>query len=107
MSFTNTNNDLALSIISINLNNAKGLEITIRSIIEQTFIDYELIIIDGASTDESIEIINKYADKITYWVSEQDEGIYNAMNKGIKRSHGKYCFFLNSGDWFSDNYVLS
>ncbi len=72
-----------LSIITINLNNAVGLRKTIVSVINQTYIDYEYIIIDGSSTDGSMEIINEYANKITYWVSEADKGIYNAMNKGI------------------------
>ena len=95
-----------LSIITVNLNNAVGLEKTIRSVISQTFTDYEYIIIDGGSTDGSVEVIKKYADKITYWVSEPDKGIYNAMNKGIKVAKGEYCQFLNSGDYLVDKNVL-
>ncbi len=68
--------------------------------------DYEYIIIDGDSEDGSIEILEQYSDKIEYWISEPDSGIYNAMNKGIKRATGEYCLFLNSGDWLYNNDVL-
>lgn len=97
---------MKLSIITVNLNNAKGLQKTIESVITQTFTDYEYIIIDGGSIDGSKEIIEKYADKITYWVSEPDKGIYNGMNKGIKVAKGEYCLFLNSGDYLVNNIVL-
>jgi glycosyltransferase involved in cell wall biosynthesis len=89
---------MKLSIITINKDNARGLEKTIQSVVEQTFDDFEYIVLDGASSDGSVEIIKKYADKITYWVSEPDSGIYNAMNKGIRKAQGDYCLFLNSGD---------
>jgi glycosyltransferase involved in cell wall biosynthesis len=89
---------MKLSIITINRNNAAGLEKTIQSVVIQTFSDFEYIVIDGASDDGSVEVIKKYADKITYWVSESDTGIYNAMNKGIKAAHGDFCLFLNSAD---------
>jgi glycosyltransferase involved in cell wall biosynthesis len=95
-----------LSVITINRNNAAGLRKTIESVISQTFINYEYIIIDGGSTDGSVDIIKQYADKITYWVSEPDTGIYNAMNKGIKVAKGEYLQFLNSGDWLYSNTVL-
>jgi len=95
-----------LTIITINLNNADGLRKTIESVVSQTFTDYEYIIIDGASTDGSVDVIKRYADKITYWVSEADKGIYNAMNKGIKVAQSEYCLFLNSGDWLFDNITL-
>ena len=95
-----------LSIITVNRNNAAGLEKTIQSVICQTFTDFEYIIIDGASDDNSVEIIKKYADKINFWVSEPDTGIYNAMNKGIRKAQGKYCFFLNSGDWLISSETL-
>lgn len=96
-----------LSIITVNLNNALGLHKTIESIINQTFIDYEYIIIDGDSTDGSVELIKEYTNKIAYWVSEPDKGIYNAMNKGILKANGKYCLFLNSGDWLLNNNILN
>ena len=98
---------MKLSIITINKNNAIGLEKTIKSVIEQSYSDYEFIVIDGASNDESIKIIKKYSTKISYWLSEPDLGIYNAMNKGIKKAIGEYCLFLNSGDWLIDNNTLS
>lgn len=97
---------MKLSIITINYNNAKGLERTIRSVISQTFTDYEYIVIDGGSNDGSIDIIKKYADNIDFWVSEPDNGIYNAMNKGTQQAHGEYCNYLNSGDTYSDKNSL-
>jgi glycosyltransferase involved in cell wall biosynthesis len=97
---------MKLSIITINLNNAQGLQRTIESVISQTFTDYEYIIIDGGSTDGSVDIIKQYEDKITYWVSEPDKGIYNAMNKGILQAKGEYLQFLNSGDWLLDGNKL-
>jgi len=84
---------MKLSIITVNLNNAAGLQKTIESVITQTFTDYEYIIIDGGSTDGSVDVIKQHADKITYWVSEPDKGIYNAMNKGILQAKGEYCLF--------------
>jgi glycosyltransferase involved in cell wall biosynthesis len=90
---------MKLSIITVNKNNFSGLEKTILSVINQTFIDFEYIVIDGNSTDGSVEIVNKYSSKINYWVSEPDTGIYNAMNKGIRKAQGDYCLFLNSGDY--------
>ena len=89
---------MKLSIITINYNNASGLRRTIESVVNQTSLEFEYIVIDGASTDGSIEIIKEYKEKITFWVSEPDTGIYNAMNKGIHAAKGTYCQFLNSGD---------
>jgi glycosyltransferase involved in cell wall biosynthesis len=97
---------LKLSIITVNLNNAEGLRKTIESVISQTYNDYEYLIIDGGSTDGSVEIIKEFADKITYWVSEPDKGIYNAMNKGILKANGEYLQFLNSGDWLLNEKIL-
>lgn len=98
---------MKLSIITINLNNAPGLRKTIESVVSQTFSDFEYIVIDGGSTDGSINIIKEYSDKISYWVSEPDKGIYNAMNKGIEKAKGEYCLFLNSGDWLADDFVIA
>lgn len=95
------------SIITINFNNCDGLRKTIESVVNQTFQDFEYIIIDGGSTDGSVEIIKEYADKINYWVSEPDKGIYNAMNKGILKAHGEYLNFMNSGDIFNNLNVLT
>lgn len=95
-----------VSIITINYNNKSGLERTIKSVISQTYPEFEYIVIDGGSSDGSLDVIKKYADKITYWVSEPDKGIYNAMNKGVARADGEYCNFMNSGDCFYNDNVL-
>lgn len=87
-----------LSIITINYNNRDGLRKTIESVVNQTWRDFEYIVIDGGSTDGSVEIIKEYADRIDYWVSEPDKGIYDAMNKGIYQAKGEYCLFMNSAD---------
>ena len=94
------------SVITINYNNCEGLRHTIESVVGQTYKDYEYIIIDGGSTDGSAEVIKKYADKIDYWVSEPDGGIYNAMNKGVAQAHGEYSIFMNSGDRFYEQNIL-
>lgn len=86
-----------LTIITINYNNAVGLKKTIDSVVTQTFQDFEFIIIDGYSSDNSVDIIKNY-NRIDYWVSEKDTGIYNAQNKGILKANGSYLLFLNSGD---------
>lgn len=95
-----------LSIITINLNNKLGLEQTIKSVISQTFSDFEFIVIDGVSNDGSIDIIESYKDNITYYLIESDKGIYEAMNKGIKAAKGEYFHFLNSGDIYASETVL-
>lgn len=95
-----------LSIITVNLNNSVGLRKTFDSIFEQTFKDFEQIVIDGGSTDGSSELIKANVDKISYWVSEKDSGIYNAMNKGIVKSTGDYLLFLNSGDHLLHKNIL-
>jgi len=95
-----------LTIITINYNNASGLHTTIQSVINQKFIDFEYIIIDGGSNDGSLDVIKQFSDKITFWVSEKDNGIYNAMNKGIVKSSAEYLLFMNSGDWLSNTDVL-
>lgn len=89
---------MKFSIITINYNNKKGLIKTIKSVISQTFTDYEYIIIDGGSNDGSVEAIKEYSGHITYWISERDKGIYHAMNKGIVKAKGTYINFMNSGD---------
>lgn len=94
------------SIITINYNNREGLRRTIESVVNQTYADFEYVIIDGGSTDGSVDIIKQSADKIGYWISEPDKGIYNAMNKGIAQAHGDYLIFMNSGDCFYNRYIL-
>lgn len=96
-----------ISIITINLNNAQGLQKTIESVVSQTFSSFEFIVIDGGSTDNSHSVIEAYSKYLTYWVSEPDRGIYHAMNKGIKVAKGNYCLFLNSGDWLVNHTVLA
>lgn len=98
---------MMIDIITINLNNKEGLKRTIESVINQTYFDkVNFIIIDGGSTDGSVDIIKEYRDKLYYWISEKDDGIYNAMNKGIKVSLNDYCLFLNSGDYLKENNAL-
>ena len=97
---------MKLSVITVNYNDAVGLERTIKSVISQTFRDYEFIIIDGGSTDNSVEIIKKYENRIDYWVSESDGGIYPGMNKGLRQAKGEYVNFMNGGDSYHANDVL-
>ena len=97
---------MTISVITINYNNANGLSRTIKSVISQTCNDYEYIIIDGGSSDGSKEIIERYKDKLAYWISEPDNGVYNAMNKGVAVAKGQYCIFMNSGDCFYDKDVV-
>lgn len=92
---------MLLTIITINLNNAAGLEKTMQSVASQTNSDFEYVVIDGASSDDSVKVIQKYACQFGHrlkWISEPDSGIYQAMNKGIRLSSGKYIQILNSGD---------
>ena len=91
---------MILSIITINYNNSDGLQRTIESVLSQTWTDFEWIVIDGGSTDGSLDIIKKHASHFSFWCSEPDKGIYNAMNKGITHAKGEYLNFLNSGDCF-------
>ena len=91
---------MKLSIITINYNNCSGLRKTIESVVNQTWHDFEYIIVDGGSTDGSVDVIKEFASQIDYWVSEPDKGIYNALNKGVAIAKGEYCNFMNSGDCF-------
>jgi glycosyltransferase involved in cell wall biosynthesis len=96
-----------VSIITVTYNAEKYLEQTIKSIMEQDYPNIEYIIIDGASTDGTIDIIKKYEKYITRWISESDNGIYDAMNKGIKLTTGNWINFMNAGDGFSSENILS
>jgi glycosyltransferase involved in cell wall biosynthesis len=99
-------NKVKLSIITVNLNNKNGLQKTISSVLSQAVNFFEFIIIDGASSDGSAELIAQNQNKISFWLSEPDSGIYQAMNKGIRAAKGEYVLFLNSGDFLVDNDVL-
>ena len=96
-----------ISVITVSYNAVATIEQTILSVINQTYPNIEYIIIDGGSKDGTIDIIRKYADQIAYWVSEPDEGIYDAMNKGIKIATGEWINFMNCGDSFLDMKVLN
>lgn len=97
---------MQLSIITINLNNRLGLIKTLESVCSQTYTDYEFIVIDGGSTDGSIEVIRKYEKHLDKWSSEADNGICHASNKGISQAKGNYLLFLNSGDFLVNKDVL-
>lgn len=97
---------MKLSIITVNYNDVDGLERTIKSVISQTFHDYEFIVIDGGSTDGSVDVIKKYESHIDYWVSETDGGIYPGMNKGLRQAKGDYLNFMNGGDCYHSDDVL-
>ena len=95
-----------IAIITINYNNKRGLEETINSVRNQSCKDFEFIVVDGASTDGSIELLRNNIDIISEYVSEKDTGIFNAMNKGVKMATSEYLIFLNSGDSFVDTEVV-
>lgn len=98
---------MILSIITINWNNADGLEKTMRSVVKQNEKEFEYVVVDGGSTDESVEVIKKYAlQREIVWSSERDNGIYNGMNKGIQKARGEYIMILNSGDYLADDNVV-
>lgn len=98
--------DTLISIVTVSYNAVLTIEQTILSVINQTYPNVEYIIIDGGSTDGTVDIIKKYEDKIAYWVSEPDKGIYDAMNKGGLKATGDFIQFLNAGDWFENEYVI-
>ncbi len=95
-----------ISVVTVCYNSAATLEQTMLSVLGQSYPDIEYIVIDGGSTDGTVDIIKKYADRLVHWVSEPDKGIYDAMNKGIAAATGSYINFMNSGDSFYDNRVV-
>lgn len=92
------NNDILISIVTVVYNGADCLERTIKSVISQTYKNIEYIIVDGASTDSTLDIIKKYENNIDYWISEKDHGIYDAMNKAAKVASGDFINFMNADD---------
>lgn len=96
-----------ISVVTINYNNSKGLEKTIESVLSQNFQNIEIVVVDGLSTDSSIKVIEKYKDVIDVLIVENDNGVYDAMNKGIQACSGKWINFMNSGDTFYNNDVIN
>jgi len=96
-----------LSIITVCFNEAARIALTCDSIVKQTFQEFEWIVIDGGSTDGTLDILKQYAHRMNYFVSEPDRGIYHAMNKGIAQAHGTYLLFLNGGDYLHEFDTLS
>ncbi len=96
-----------VSIITVTYNCGGLLKTTLRSILNQSVKNFEIIIIDGGSTDSTLNIIKEYEDSINYWISEPDKGIYDAMNKGIRAAKGEYLLFLNAGDSFYEDQTLA
>jgi len=94
-----------VSIITVVYNGIAHLEQTIKSVLNQSYENIEYIIIDGGSTDGTVELIKKYEDKIAYWVSEPDGGIYDAMNKGIAKASGEIVGLINADDWYEKNAI--
>lgn len=106
---TQTDNNTQINmvtVITVSYNAAHEIEKTIRSVIGQSYENIEYIVIDGNSSDETVDIIKKYADKISKWTSEPDNGIFDAMNKGLNLAVGNWVIFMNAGDYFTDTNVL-
>ena len=98
---------MKVSIITVVWNNKETIKDAIDSVLNQTYKDIEYIIVDGASTDGTIDIVNSYKDKISKFISEKDNGLYDAMNKGIQLSNGDIIGMLNSDDFYIDEFVIS
>lgn len=95
-----------VSIITVVYNDVRGIEHTIRSVMKQTYADFEYIIVDGLSTDGTLQVIDRYREEVSFLISEKDDGIYDAMNKGLSRATGDYLLFLNSGDELYEDMTL-
>ena len=100
-------NEPLITVVTVVRNGDKTLEDTMLSVINQTYVNIEYIIVDGASTDDTLDIIKKYEDKIDYWMSEPDKGIYDAMNKGIDLATGEWILMVNSDDHLIDYVILN
>ena len=90
--------DNMVSVITVVYNNAAAIRKTVDSFFAQTWAKKEYVVIDGGSTDGTVDVIREYADRLAYWCSEPDEGLYHAMNKGIEHCKGDWIMVLNSGD---------
>jgi glycosyltransferase involved in cell wall biosynthesis len=101
----NLKSNVLVSIITVVKNNEKYLEETIKSVLNQSYKNFEYIIIDGNSTDDSLKIIQKYDKDIDFWISEDDKGIYDAFNKGLDLARGKFIVFVNSDDLLTSNAI--
>lgn len=102
---SNSENKPLITIITVVLNNKKKIDKALKSVISQSYKNIELVVIDGGSTDGTKNIIKKYKKKINYWISEKDDGIYDAINKGIKKSTGDIIGILHSDDYFYKNAI--
>jgi glycosyltransferase involved in cell wall biosynthesis len=102
----NAGNRPLISVITVSLNNKTGLERTIPSVLSQSYRPVEYLVIDGGSTDGTIELLDRYRDRISRIISEPDNGIYDAMNKGIRLASGEWLNFMNAGDYFYDPLVI-
>ena len=97
---------MIVTIITVCRNHAQELERTIRSVESQTWQEKEYLVIDGASTDDTLDVIKAHEASITRWVSEPDQGIYDAMNKGVRMAQGEWVIFMNAGDTFASDDTL-
>ena len=98
---------IKVSIITVVWNNKETIKDSINSVLNQTYADIEYIVVDGSSSDGTIDIVQGYGDKIAHFISEPDEGLYDALNKGIKLASGEVIGILHSDDLFSDGLVVS
>lgn len=98
---------MKITVVTVTYNCEKEVENTIKSVLSQSYPDIEYIIVDGASEDGTLDVVNKYKDKISKVVSEPDKGVYDAMNKGIQLATGEWVNFMNAGDSFYDTEVIS
>lgn len=100
------NDNPIVTVVTVVFNGAKNLEETIKSVLNQTYGNVEYIIMDGGSTDGTVDIIKKYQNQLAYWISAPDKGIYDAMNKAIDKATGEWINFMNCGDRFASTEVL-
>lgn len=101
-----TANPPLVSVITVVLNNPEALKSTIKSVLAQTYLSIEFVIVDGGSKDLTVNVIQKYSGRIKKWLSEPDRGIYDAMNKGVSMATGEWVIFMNAGDRFVDKEVV-